>query len=69
LGVFSENEHILSLCAGPLPLSLGRLKAAGCEISIDDGFTFSTDIRGVGDATELDFSSLRLRGEFESLHL
>ena len=52
------------MCAGELPLAIGRLKANGCEVELsgNKGFTLSNDISMVADATKLDFRNCYLRG-------
>ena len=49
---------------GELPLAIGVLKANGCEVNLADnkGFTLSSDISAVKDATKLDFSGCDLSG-------
>jgi hypothetical protein len=50
---------------GELPLSIGRLKANGCDVSLNGnkGFTLSTDISDVLNAKKLDYSNCCLTGE------
>ena len=38
------------------------LKANGCTVRIDEGFTLASDISTVANATKLDFSGLGLGG-------
>ena len=38
------------------------LKANGCNVSLDEGFTLASDISAVANATKLDFSGLNLEG-------
>ena len=48
------------MCTGELPLAIGRLKANGCQVYLggNKGFTLSSDISAVEDATKLDFSEM-----------
>ena len=48
--------------SGELPLAIGMLKANGCRVSLDRGFTLASDISAVANATKLDFSGLGLEG-------
>ena len=51
--------------AGELPLTIGMLKANGCDVDLrgNKGFTLSSDISAVSTATKLDFSNCYLQGE------
>ena len=52
------------LRTGVLPLTIGQLKANGCDVKLDGnkGFTLSSDISAVMAATKLDFSACYLSG-------
>ena len=54
-----HTRKLTSPRAGELPLAIGQLKANGCKVYLNgnNGFTLSSDISAVKDATKLDFSS------------
>ena len=58
---YFENRIAL---AGELPLAIGQLKANGCSVNLygNQGFTLSSDISAVADATMLDFRECYLSG-------
>ena len=45
-----------------LPLSVGVLKARGCDVTIDQNYSLSNDTSDVISADTLDFSNLGLQG-------
>jgi len=47
---------------GPLPLTIGLVKARGCKVYIDGGFELSRNTSTVLHAEELDFNRLGLVG-------
>ena len=59
-----HTRNLTSHHAGELPLAIGQLKANGCNIDLygNKGFTLSSDISAVKDATKLNFSGCYLRG-------
>ena len=59
-----HTRKLTSPRAGELPLAIGQLKANGCNISLhgNKGFTLSSDISAVKDATKLDFRKCYLSG-------
>ena len=59
-----HTRKLTSPRAGELPLAIGQLKANGCDIDLflNKGFTLSSDISAVEDATKLDFSGCYLSG-------
>ena len=63
-GMPRHTRKLMSPHAGELPLAIGQLKANGCKVSLSDnkGFTLSSDISAVKDATNLDFSRCDLWG-------
>ena len=58
------SSLFLSLHTGELPLTIGQLKANGCQFYLhgNKGFTLSSDISAVMDATKLVFSGCDLSG-------
>ena len=63
-GMPRHTRKLMSPHAGELPLAIGQLKANGCDINLygNNGFTLSSDISTVKDATKLDFSDCYLSG-------
>ena len=59
-----EANHFSLFHTGGLPLTIGQLKANGCsvDLSSNNGFTLSSDISAVMDATKLDYSGCYLSG-------
>ena len=59
-----HSRKLTSPRAGELPLAIGQLKANGCKVDLygNKGFTLSSDISAVKDATNLDFSGYFLSG-------
>ena len=66
---YNTRSLTIVIRTGELPLSIGRLKANGCHVNIDDnnGFTLSSDTSTVEGATKLDFSGMCLRGMLQCL--
>ena len=60
----TEADHFALCHTGELPLTIGQLKASGCEVQLygNKGFTLSSDISAVMDAAKLDFSDCYLSG-------
>merc|ERR1712185_140276 len=58
----TEADHFALCHTGELPLTIGQLKANGCEVTLrgNKGFTLSSDISAVMDARKLDFSGCSL---------
>ena len=68
-GEHERSLHTRSLTivirTGELPLSIGRLKAKGCEVNLDgnQGFTIPSNMGELGDdIVELDLSECSLQG-------
>ena len=60
-----HTRNLTSPHAGELPLVIGQLKANCCNVDLDGnwkGFTLSSDISAVKDATKLDFGDCSLSG-------
>ena len=56
---------------GELPLTIGVLKARGCEVKLEgnEGFELSRDTSTVATAKALDYSFCHLRGAAHTLRL
>ena len=64
-----DFTDFVNFCAGELPLALIRMKAKGCDISLNDnkGFTLPSNIGELDDdITKLDLRDCSLRGKFSS---
>ena len=60
--LIGEFLGCVAMRTGELPLAIGQLKANSCKVELDGnkGFTLSSDISAVKDATKLDFSGCYL---------